>query len=195
MIWWFKARQAHTHLPLAVFALLSLVMAVQDLHIVLPSFSLTGESKLPLMLFVPIPLLAGLTVCLESRLPAAELTGTRRIPVLDLALSVGTVAVAQATGSAVGHWYGTVHPEQLGRNTAFLLGLMLCGRALWGRPAAMLPVLWATAVTMVGFRSPQDPYPWTVIPEASGTWYATTGAALMVLVGLAAQFLTARRVS
>ncbi|MGY3204956.1 hypothetical protein [Streptomyces sp. TE5632] len=195
MSWWFKARQAHTCLPVAVFALLVLVTVVQDLHVVLPSFSLTGENKLPLMLFVPIPLLAGLMVCLESRLMEAELTGTRRIAVLDLALSVGTVAVAQAVGSSVGHWYGTVHPEQLGRNTAFLVGLMLCGRALWGQPAAMLPVLWAAAVTMVGFRSPRDPYPWTVIPEASGTWYATTGAALLFLVGLAAQFFTARRVS
>ncbi|MFG2479124.1 hypothetical protein [Streptomyces fagopyri] len=75
----------------------------------------------------------------------------------------------------------------VGRNTLFLIGLMLCSRALFGQPGSLLPVAWILAVCLCGFRPGNDPYPWTILPEPVSAPHAAVGALLMFTAGLITQ--------
>lgn len=92
MTWWFKARRGHLLLPLAVIVFGVGLYTVQTNTVLLPS--LTGSPRIALSLFVPIPLLALLMASLESRLPAAEVSGVRSMTRLDNMLVTVVVAVA-----------------------------------------------------------------------------------------------------
>lgn len=191
MMWWIKARRVPTFLVgmLAVFAVL--VFAVQNTSVFLPS--ITGKSQVALSLFVPIPLVAGIMLCLESRVAAAEISGVRSIPLLDVALTTGTMAIATVTSVVAGLVVDAPQAAATGRNTLFLTGLMLCGRAALGQRAVMLPVAWLFLVVLVGFRSSGDPYPWTIVPEPTGALHAAVGAALAFVAGALVQLYTSRK--
>ncbi|MFG1811198.1 hypothetical protein [Streptomyces sp. NPDC049040] len=190
-MWWLKARRAPTVLTSALVAFLLLACVVQNTLVPLPS--LTGSTQVALSLFVPIPLVAALMLCLESRLTAAEISGVRAVAVLDAALVVVTVAAAVAVGMAVDAAFDAGPAGAAGRNTAFLTGLMLCGRAFVGERAVMIPVAWLLLVVLVGFRSTGDPRPWTVVPEPLGAVHATIGTLLVFCVGMLAHLYTSRK--
>ena len=92
MTWWFKARRAHTLLPLALVLFAAALYAVQDTTVLLPA--ITGSPRVALSLFVPVPLFAILMAMLESRLPAAESSGVRSMARFDNLLVTAVMAAA-----------------------------------------------------------------------------------------------------
>jgi hypothetical protein len=192
-MWWFKARRAHTVLPAAVACFLVFGALVQDVSVVLPS--VIGKSQIALSLFVPIPLVCGLMVCLESRLPAAEASGTRAIALMDAALTTVCLGIALGAGIVGSVVLDMPLAVTTGRNACFLAGLMLCGRAVIGQTAVMLPVAWLVLVVFVGFRGPNDPYPWALVPEPSDAVPAAIGAAFVVVLGIFVQMPRSRSLS
>lgn len=190
-MWWFKVRRTHTILPAAFAIFFLLVLTVEDRVVLLPSV-IAGLQHMALMLFVPIPLVAGLMLCLESRLAAPEASGIRTIRLMDASLVIATMTAAVALGLATGSYFDSPQTTAVGRNAVFLTGLMLCIRAVAGQPAVMAPVAWLMVVMFFGSRSGGDPYPWALLPEPPGALHAAVGTVLMFTAGIAALLLTPR---
>ncbi|MFD7298525.1 hypothetical protein ACFV9W_35035 [Streptomyces sp. NPDC059897] len=191
MTWWFKARQTHTVLVAALVAFTLLLALVHNVTVMLPSLT-GGSAHVVLTLFVPVPLIAALAHCLDSRARDPETTGVRPIAVLDVALSLATVLASGVLSFCTALWVEDGQPLAAVRNTAFLVGLMLSARPLMGLSSSLVPVGWLLAVCLLGFRSTNDPAWWTVVPEPPGTPHAAVGAALALVIGLSIQLRTAR---
>lgn len=190
MIWWFKARRGHVLLPLALVAFCSALYALQGTTVLLPA--LLGSPRVALSLFVPVPLLALLMAVLQSRLPAAEVSGVRSVTRLDNLLVTMVMATAVLCSVLVAAMQGTAAATTGGRNAVFLGGLMLLGRAWAGQTAVMIPVGWLVAVVLVGFRG-NVPHAWTVIALPADNPYAAAASLVVYTVGLAAQIRSSRR--
>ncbi|MCZ9347601.1 hypothetical protein NGM37_58940 [Streptomyces sp. TRM76130] len=171
-----------------------LAVTVQDTPLFLPSLWVSGGSDLVQAgTLVPLVLTSVFFDCLHTRLDAAENTGIRPVRFLDVLLALGVVALALAAGEVIAMVTGAASAETLGRNTAFLVGLtLLCG-ALFGKSAILVPALWPLIGVLFGMRAAGDPYPWTVLLEPPGTWYASVGALLMLAVGVGAHLLPPNR--
>ncbi|AWK09024.1 hypothetical protein SSP531S_51140 [Streptomyces spongiicola] len=188
---WLRARSVRTTLLAGWGVFVILLALLHDTRAILPS--LTGTAQVALSLFAPVVLIAALMQCLESRLTAAELSAVRRVRVLDTVLVLTTMVAALLGSAAVSVLTGEPQAATAGRNTFFLTGLMLCGKAVMGRPGVMVPVAWLLAVVGGGFRSSGDAYPWTIVPEPLGAWHAAAGAGLVFALGVAVEFGTVRR--
>ncbi|CAM5630818.1 hypothetical protein STENM223S_10987 [Streptomyces tendae] len=116
------------------------------------SAGITGAPRVALSMFVPVPLFACLMAALESRLPAAEVSGVRSLTRLDNLLVLAVVGAAVLCSALVAVAEGSSGAVAGGRNAAFLTGLMLLGRAWTGQSAVMIPVGWLVTVVVVGFR-------------------------------------------
>ncbi|GGR86812.1 hypothetical protein GCM10010252_26870 [Streptomyces aureoverticillatus] len=193
MWWWVKARRAHTLLPAALTFLTALVLLVHDTVTQLPSFLTGGDNPVMAMLLVPVPLCAALLMSLESRLHSAEASSARRVRPRDAGLTLAAVGAATAVGLGAGAVLDSDTAVALGRNTAFLTGLMLCVRAVAGTPAVMTPLAWFAAIVFFGFDRTGHPTFWTVLPRANDDPVATTAAALTLAAGLAVQLSTRPR--
>jgi hypothetical protein len=189
--WWLKARQTHTVLLAALAAFVLLLTLTQNVTVVMPSLT-GGAAHVVLTLFVPVPLVAALAWCLDSRARHPEVTGVRPIRLLDTALSSVTVLAAATLGLCASPWCDGGQVLTVTRNTGFLVGLMLVARPLMGPPASLVPVGWLMAVCLLGFRTGNDPAWWTVVPEPLSAQHAALGAAASLLAGLSLQFRTAR---
>lgn len=191
MTWWCKARQLHLLLwTLMGCFLLSLL--TRGTVVSLPGFLNPSGAQVSLPMFFSVLPAVVLITCLESGAVAPEITGVRRTELLDLGLSTATVASAILLGFAVTWWTGDPEASAGGRNTAFLVGLALTARFFTGKSAVLFPVLWPVCVALFGFHGRSRPYHWTILPEATTTWYAAVGAALAFIVGIAAQFRARR---
>ncbi|MBT2488247.1 hypothetical protein J7E96_06865 [Streptomyces sp. ISL-96] len=192
MIWWLKARQAHFVLPAGIAGLAVLTLVFHDVSARLPSISLSNGTETQVLLFAPVVVVAAVARCLDSRLPAAESSGIRRVRLLDTALIVAFVLAAILVGCAVGALFSSAAAWTSGRNTAFLTGLMLCARALVGRPAVMVPLGWVMTVVLVGFRTWDAPYFWAIVPEPFAAPHAAIATVLVFAAGVVAQLRTTR---
>lgn len=184
MWWWFKARRAHTVLPTVLASFVALVAVLQDALVELPS--LLGGSAHPVLfvLLAPVPVCAGLLLCLESRLPAGEDSGVRRVGLLDVGLAVAVSALAVTSCAMLGHALDSSAALSTGRNTVFLIGLSLCARAFVGSSAVFAPVLWIFAVVLGGMSGPRPAF-WTVLPQAHDEPYSAVAAVVALTAGLA----------
>ncbi|MEU0333319.1 hypothetical protein [Streptomyces sp. NPDC006193] len=190
MRWWLKARKGHTLLPLALVSFVTALYAVRDVTVLLPS--ITGSPQVALSLFVPVPLFAFLMAMLESRLPAAEISGVRPLTRLDNTLVTATLATAVLLSALVAGLEATAAPLTGGRNALFLTGLMLMGRAWAGQAAVMYPVAWLVTVVAIGFRG-NVPRPWTVIALPADDPFAAAASLVVFALGLAAQIRSSRK--
>jgi len=190
MWWWLKARRAHTVLPatLSVFVVLLAVMrdSSADLPALIPAFS----GPVVTVLLVPVPVCAGMMMCLDSRLDAAEDSGIRPVALLDGALVLVLLFTAAALAAGVGDLAHSWAAQEAGRNTAFLCGLTLCLRPLMGMRAVLIPVVWIMAVAETGYRY-GHPLAWTVIARPLSDPYAATATAAVAAAGLTGYLLTA----
>lgn len=192
MIWWLRARRADVLLPLGTAGMLALALLFQDTVAALPSLTLPGSNQLALTTFAPVPLVGAVALCLDSRLDAAEMSGTRPVPLLDVGLIAVAMAAAVALSCVLGAALGSPALWTAGRNAAFLTGLLLCARPLVGRPAVMVPVAWLVAVVFLGFRAPYDPHVWAIVPETIGTPHAALVTAGVFLSGAFVHLLIRR---
>ncbi|CAM5297919.1 hypothetical protein STENM223S_11990 [Streptomyces tendae] len=190
MRWWFRARRGHQLLPLALVVFAAALYAVQGTTVLLPS--ITGAPRVALSMFVPVPLFACLMAALESRLPAAEVSGVRSLTRLDNLLVLAVVGAAVLCSALVAVAEGSSGAVAGGRNAAFLTGLMLLGRAWTGQSAVMIPVGWLVTVVVVGFRG-NVPYLWTVVALPADNLFAAGASVLVLAIGLAAQIRSSRK--
>jgi hypothetical protein len=193
MRFWLRARRAALVLPACLLALFVLTLLTEGASVGLPSFFTGSSANVVLPMFVPVVVVSGLLHCLDSRLPAAEVSGVRPVALMDAALSVITVLVASAAGVCVAALVADRDAATVGRNTAFLIGIALLARAFIGQRAALIPVSWLMTVVFLGFRTRLDPYPWTVLPEPVGAPHAAAGAALALVAGISAQLSISTR--
>ncbi|MEU9730193.1 hypothetical protein [Streptomyces sp. NPDC048002] len=194
MIWWVKARRAHSVLPIVFTLFVLLLLLLQGDSVVLPSLT-GGATHVVLALFIPVPLVSGLAMCLDSRLYSAEDTAVRAVRHIDGGLVLVVSALAMAVSAVVGVALGDAVTVAVGRNALFLTGLMLVGRALFGRAGILLPTAWLLTVCLCGFRPGNDAYLWTVLPEPLGAPHAALGAVLMFACGVTVQIRYARNSS
>ncbi|GGO94523.1 hypothetical protein [Wenjunlia tyrosinilytica] len=114
---------------------------------------------------------------------------------MDAALTAATAVAAIVLGCVTGALVGSAQAVAAGRNTAFLIGMMLCARTAVGQAAVMVPVAWLVVVLLFGFRIGRDPYPWTILPEPAHVRHAIAGSTLMFGLGIAAQLHASRKTS
>ncbi|MEU5839914.1 hypothetical protein ABZ820_40565 [Streptomyces diacarni] len=191
MRWWITARQAHSLLPAALATYTLLLLLFQGHTVVLPSPVTSSGSPVLLLLTAPIPVCAAVLACLESRLPSAEATGVRPVRFLDTSLVLTTTLAALALAAAAHTLLGIASALSAGRNTAFLLGLMLCALPLIGRRAALLPPVWVITVAMAGFEQGRA-QAWTVIARETDDPWAASASALSLAIGLILYFFAPR---
>ncbi|MFE2536299.1 hypothetical protein [Streptomyces sp. NPDC059371] len=171
---------------------LLLITVIQEGSAVLPSLT-AGLDPVPLMLFVPLPLVISLILSLESRLAAPETSGVRPVALLDAALSLAVIACALTISWMADAAFTSPHAAAAGRNTAFLIGLMLIARSAVGQPSVMVPVVWLVVVLLFGFETGHRARPWTIVPEPVSSLHAAIAAAATCGLGLAAQIYTSRK--
>jgi hypothetical protein len=129
-------------------------------------------------------------LCLETRLVHWESAAVRHVEFLDAALTVVTTIAGVAIALIYGLLVGSNEVVAVGRNISFLIGLMLCARLWLGVAAISVPIIWLFSVFLVGFRSPQDPYPWTVVVEPLHAPYAIVASIVMFSTGTLSAFFT-----
>jgi hypothetical protein len=190
-MWWLKARRAHSVLAGALAGHFALILTFQDGMVTLPSLTITS-GVVPLAMLAPVPLISGLMLCLDSRLPGPEATAVRGIEKIDGVLVMGVMAVTTLLGALVGLALASPPTVTTGRNVLFLTGLALCARPVMGRSAVMVPVAWLITTILCGFRASNDPRPWTIVAEPVTAPHAAAGAVLVFLVGLTIQLRTSR---
>lgn len=184
MWWWIKARRAHLALPAGLATLAVLVALFRDHLAGMPS--LTGGGEVMLMMFAPLPVCSALMFCLTSRLPDAEVAAQRPVPALDLGLSTATVAVAAGIGYGAGALLDSQAAGSVGRNTAFLVGLMLLARPVLRSRAGIVPAGWVILVILEGYTPLREPKFWAVLPQPGGHAPTLVVTATVLCAGLAA---------
>lgn len=193
MIWWLKVRLAPTVLAAALVGYTLLLLVVRDGVVILPAISVNAGNTVPLASFLPLLVAGPLAHCLDSRQPHAELTGTRRTAWMDTSLAAAAMGVVLAMTVLVSVVTEADATWQAGRNTLFLTGLMLTARAGLGRAGVAIPLLWIFAVILLGRRTSSAFHAWAVTALAPGTRHATAAAALSITIGVAATYITARK--
>ncbi|MFF3359812.1 hypothetical protein ACFYWN_46355 [Streptomyces sp. NPDC002917] len=187
MNWWIKVRRAHAVLPVALAAY-GLLLLVGNTTTSVPSISLGSIVQARVVLLAPIPLTTGLFFCLESRLLHQEKTAVQPVRLLDALLIFTAVGASVLLAALFGFASGSGDIAAAGRNTLFLTGLLLILRPVIHQGAAVVPMAWLILVLLMGYRSPQDPYPWTVLPEPMGAPHAAASAAAVFAAGMFIQF-------
>lgn len=181
--WWLKTRLVHTVLTGGLLAFTALTLTFQDTAVLLPSLSINAGNTVVLASFTPLLIAGALAQCLDSRLVAAELTGTRPVYWMDTGLVTATMAVVTAVTWTGGTLLDSPAIHQTGRNTLFLTGLMLAARAFAGRAGIMAPLAWIFAVIFLGRRTATDFHPWAVTGLPIDTRHAAAAAALALVLG------------
>ncbi|MER5258251.1 MULTISPECIES: hypothetical protein [unclassified Streptomyces] len=80
----------------------------------------------------------------------------------------------------------------MGRDAAFLSGLVLCLRPSAGQAAVMAAPAWLALVVFFGFSPSREPYAWTVVGHPVDSSSSLVAGALAVAVGLAVLIRTSR---
>ncbi|MFE9687711.1 hypothetical protein [Streptomyces sp. NPDC006285] len=179
MRWWLKTRRTFTVLTTLTVVSMGLTVWIGGEYVQIPSL-FSNSQQAVLTVFLPVPVVAALSLSLDSRLTAFETTAVRFIPARDallvLAIVLGCLLLAGAAWSATG--------VSVARNVGFLTGLMLMARP-WARQAAVtIPVIWIALVVFFSQRPYPDPDPWTVLPEPAGAAHATVAALVVLAAGL-----------
>ncbi|MFF8446498.1 hypothetical protein ACF06Q_02225 [Streptomyces leeuwenhoekii] len=181
MTLWFKVRRAHTVLVPALAAFSMMITVVHEQYVQLPSLLSAGGNRIFLLQLVPLILTSALAHSLAQAVTEIEATAQRNLRALDAALIAALAATAVLTCLAVGAVSGSQEATMAGRNTLFLIGLMLLGRAVREQAATALPVGWVFAVMFVGYRDFHRPWPWAVTLHPAD-FLPTSGFCLLVFV-------------
>lgn len=184
MIWWLKARRVHPFLTLGMGSFVAAILVVQDSTVLLPALTLSVGNLTQVAFFTPVIVVGALAQTLDNRLLSAEVSGIRRVRLMDTALITVTMAVA-LTATGIGGWVsGSEGVLTSGRNTCFLAGLMLCARAFVRRSGVVLPLAWIFAVIFFGRKTGTSYYEWAVTALPSGSVLAAVCAATALALGL-----------
>ncbi|MGZ2359162.1 hypothetical protein LRE75_21045 [Streptomyces sp. 372A] len=171
-------------LALALLAYAVVTAAAGDTVVSLPS--LGSEAARPLVLFAPLVVCIGLAHALGSRLPSAEASGRRPVARFDQALVLATVLTAIAVAQAVATLLDASTASTAGRNTAFLVGLMLLARRVAGyQVAVIIPVAWVITMMLIGNTGGSGAtQPWTIILMPPDHLPAVVAATVTLALGV-----------
>ncbi|WP_381794994.1 hypothetical protein [Streptomyces niveus] len=193
---WARCRRATTTLPAGCAAAFALALLVGGNAVPLPALTLGGSASVQLSQFIPVLVAAVLAFCLDTRLPAAEASGIRKVRRLDVALVLGVIVFLAGAGALAAHSLDEpfTHPLwTLGRNTACATGLLLLVRPWLRQAAVMVPVAMVFGVVLFGFRRPTDPYPWGFVLEPVTSPLGASACAVIAAAGVATHVLAAKK--
>jgi hypothetical protein len=184
MIWWLKARRVHPFLTIGMVAYTAAALLVQDITILLPVFTLSTSGLTQLAFFTPVIVIGTLAQVLDNRLISAETSGVRRIRLMDTALISATITTILLV-TTVGAWItGSEAVLTTGRNTCFLIGLMLCARALANRAGIILPLAWIFIVIFFGRKTSTSYYEWAITAQPAASLFPAACAFVALGLGL-----------
>lgn len=192
MNWWLSARRIHPHITVGLGCFAILILLCRDYLASLPSITPSGGQVL-LMLFAPIPVCVGLIRCLESGLEHAERSGVRPIKLMDDGLILCVALAATVIGAVFGELLSSPAAHAVGRNTVFLIGLMLIARPLLGAAAVVVPAGWIIAVTLLGYGQGHIPRPWSVLPYPGDNLLILAVAWSALALGMVGTFIDSGR--
>ncbi|GGR67420.1 hypothetical protein GCM10010252_01440 [Streptomyces aureoverticillatus] len=185
MIWWFKARRVWAVLVPCMALFAAVVAGFNGVAVEFPSLLVGGSNDFLVMLLAPVPVTSGLLLSLSSRLEEGEAAAWRPVSRYDTVLVLVTGAFAIVVGGVAGQASGSDDAWSTGRNTLFLIGLMLLVHAVAPQGAVAVPVGWIFMVVLIGFDRFHHPYPWTVLPQPPTDPPAFAAALVTFAAGLA----------
>ncbi|MFD5697406.1 hypothetical protein [Streptomyces lasiicapitis] len=194
MIWWVKARRLLPVLLPGIGALTLIVAVAHDRAIELPGMLTAGANRVFLMQLIPLVITSTLAHCLTQRLDEAEAVATRNLRRLDVLLVVACVLTVALVGLVIGAASGSDEAAMVGRNTAFLTGVMLLAEALHPKAAVVAPVGWVFIIMFLGHSDYHSPWPWAVTLHAPSNLPALAVCSLVFIGGLIAQARVRRSV-
>ncbi|MFF5143627.1 hypothetical protein ACFY6U_28490 [Streptomyces sp. NPDC013157] len=179
MRWWLKARRALTVLTGLIVLSMGLTVWIGGEYVLLPSL-FSNSQQAVLTVFLPIPVVAALSLSLDSGLAAVEAAAVRCVPARDVLLVLAATAACLLLAGV----FRSAAGVSVARNAAFLTGLMLLARP-WARQAAVtVPLAWIALVVFFSHRPYPDPDPWTVLPEPAASVHAAVAAVAVLTAGL-----------
>ncbi|MWA11157.1 hypothetical protein [Streptomyces sp. BA2] len=187
MIWWIKARRLLPVLLPGTAACILIVALAHDRAIELPGMLTAGANQVFLMQLIPLLVTSTLAHCLTQRLDEAEVVATRNLRRLDMLAVLTCVSAVAVAGVAIGAVAGSDEAATVGRNTAFLTGLMLLAEAVHPKAATVAPVGWVFAIMFLGHSDYHRPWPWAVTLHAPPSLPASIVCLIVFLGGLIAQ--------
>lgn len=192
LIWWFKARRIPTVLlPLCAVFVVVLALAY-EWTATLPSLA-SGSSTVRFLTFVPVIVVAALHYCLSQRLHEAEALSQRPVLRYDVLLILASVCFTVLAGLAVGLLAGDDAARAVGRNVAFLTGLMLLAHRFVPQAAAGVPVGWVFLAVFAGSDAFRRPRFWSVLEHPTTSVPALAETLLCFATGIAVYLLARPR--
>lgn len=184
MIWWIKTRRIHPILTCGILVFAVTTMLLQDSAVMLPAISISIGAPTALAFFTPVVIVGTLAQTLDNRFTSAEDSGIRPTRWMDTLLIVATVATVVVI-ALVGGWItGSSAVLQAGRNTCFLVGLMLGARAFIQRSGIILPLAWIFIVVFAGRRTGSDYHGWAITALPASAPHAVATAAVVLGFGI-----------
>ncbi|WP_051820152.1 hypothetical protein [Streptomyces sp. NRRL S-920] len=194
MIWWIKARRLRPVLVPGTAACILLVALAHDQAIELPGMLSASANQVFLMQLTPLLVTSTLAHCLNQRLDEAEVLATRNLRRLDIGAVLTCVSAVAVAGVAIGAAAGSDEATTIGRNTAFLTGLMLLAEAVHPKAVTVAPAGWVFAIMFLGYSDYHRPWPWAVTLHSPPNIPALLVCLAVFLGGLIAQALTRRTI-
>ncbi|MFM9612634.1 hypothetical protein [Streptomyces niveiscabiei] len=179
MTFWCKARRVQAALVPALAAFVLLVTVAHDQYVRLPSLLTAQGNRVFLLQLVPLIVSSALAHSLAQAVTEVEATAQRRVRALDAAMITAVAATAVLASLLVRAVSGSGEASMAGRNTLFLVGLMLVARAVREQAATAVPVGWVLAVMFIGYRDFHRPWPWAVTLHPAD-FLPTSGFCLLV---------------
>ncbi|MFM9445285.1 hypothetical protein [Streptomyces acidiscabies] len=192
MTFWFKARRVQAALVPALAAFVLLVTVAHDQYVRLPSLLTAQGNRVFLLQLVPLIVTSALAHSLAQAVTEVEATAQRKVRALDAALISAVVAATVLASLLVRAVSDSAEASMAGRNTLFLVGLMLVARAVREQAATAVPVGWVLAVMFIGYRDFHRPWPWAVTLHPAG-FLPTSGFCLLVFAAGLVAHVRSRR--
>ncbi|MFH8346731.1 hypothetical protein [Streptomyces sp. NPDC018045] len=191
--WWVRARRLWA-LAMALAVFTTMAAATQQ-GAAVPILSLLSSVSVPvqLLLFAPVPVVSALGWCLDNRLPEAETVAVRPVRLTDTALAATTGVLAVAVTLALAAVSDSARAVAAGRDTCFLVGLMLCLRPVLGQGAVMTGPAWLAIVVFFGFAPDGALYRWTIVGHPASSAFSLAFTTLTLTAGLAVLARSTRR--
>lgn len=155
-----------------------LLVAVRELTVSLPVFGSLSGIPVPVALLAPVVVVLMLAAGLATGDPLLEAVAARRIELLDIMLVVAATAAMAILFVLVQVVGWSPLGAAASRNAIGLAGMMLIGRLLGLRLAALVPVAFLVLVAAFGSDGMGNPawWAWPAATAASAESWAIAGA-------------------
>ncbi len=177
MYLWLKARRA-PGIAASVFVATLVLAAAGELSVSLPAFGSLSGVQMPVALVAPVIVVLMLALGLATGDPLLEAVAARRIVLLDITLVFTATSASALLFMLVQTAGWSPLGEAASRNGIGLAGMMLMGRLLGSRIAALVPIIFLVFVAAFGSDGSGNPgwWGWPAASAASTESWAIAGA-------------------